>query len=48
MHYLENIVISYADGSNTLVDISDKIDVPFSEIFEACKLLLKQKLVRIV
>ncbi len=41
-------VISYADGSNTLVDISDKIDVPFSEIFEACKLLLKQKLVRIV
>ena len=36
-------ILTYADGKNSLLDISDKINLPIWELYDICQLLHKKK-----
>jgi aminopeptidase-like protein len=38
-------ILTYADGKNSLLDISDKINLPIWELYNICQLLHKKKLI---
>ena len=38
-------ILTYADGKNSLLDISDKINLPIWELYDICQLLHKKKLI---
>ena len=48
MKSIENMMntLSYCDGSNSLIDISEKLKLPFWKILPLIKILLKEKIIK--